>query len=88
MTSLFHAIPSSKLYNQQQIITILTITAHPYQRAIFDLREFKKKKQSHIVPNQNFQMHEITTDSKFKDAFEHCFEHFVDFLSLLKKNYF
>ena len=61
--------------------------AHPYQRAIIDLREFSKI-QSHIVPKQNFQIHKITTDSEFKDSFEHCFEHFVDVLSLLKKNYF
>ena len=42
--------------------------AHPYQRAIFDLRELLKI-QSHIVPNQKFQIHKITTDSEFKDAF-------------------
>ena len=61
--------------------------AHPYQRAIFDLREFSKI-QSHIVPNENFQIHQITTDSELKNAFEHCFEHFVDLSSLLKKNHF
>ena len=61
--------------------------AHPYQRAVFDLREFSKI-QSHIVPNWNFQIHEITTYSEFKDAFEHCFQHFVVLWSLLKNNYF
>ena len=61
--------------------------AHPYQRAIFDLREFSKI-QSHIVPNEIFRIHKITTDSEFKDAFQHCFECFVDLLSLLKNNYF
>ena len=61
--------------------------AHPYQRAIFDLREFSKI-QSHIVPNKKFQMHKITTDSEFRDTFEHCFKHFVDLFSFLKKNHF
>ena len=42
--------------------------ANPYQRAIFDLREFSKI-QSHIVSNYNFQIHKITTDSEFKYAF-------------------
>ena len=63
------------------------LMAHPYHRAVFDLRGFSKI-QSHIVPNENFQIYNITTDSVFKDAFEHCFECFVDLLSLLKKNIF
>ena len=49
--------------------------ANPYQRAIFDLQGFSKM-QSYIVPNENFRIHKIPTDSEFKDAFEHCFECF------------
>ena len=39
-----------------------------------------------LFPNKTFK-YIITTDSEFKDAFENCFEHFVDLFSLLKKNF-
>ena len=42
--------------------------AHPYQRAIFVLREFSKI-QSHIVPIMIFKLHKIIVDYEFKDVY-------------------
>ena len=33
-------------------------------------------------------MHKMTTDSKIRDAFQHCLEHFVDFVFIAQKNFF
>ena len=65
----------------------MPLKAHPYQRAISDLPEFSNI-QSHIVPIRIFKIHKIIVDYEFKEAFEQCFEHFVDLLSLLEKSHF